>query len=287
MRKILLISSLMLVLLCFVTSCGHTHQWSEWQSSKEATCTQDGTNIRICDGCGENQSMLIKSTGHTFGEWNTTKEASCTQNGSSERKCACGEKETQTTSALGHTFGTWNTIAEATCTVNGTMERSCTCGEKETNTIFASHNWQNATCTEAKNCSKCGLTDGTALGHTCSIGKCTRCNTAVYPAINLPSTPIITWWYNHCTMKITEISYSFDSYGNLIISFSGEKTSGSSGLVGMTVKLLDEDGYTLCTTQWNLSGLNVGDKFKNQTVTIRESNFDDSSEYSIVISDYN
>ena len=41
---------------------------------------------------------------HTFGEWTTTKEATCTEDGSKERVCACGEKEIEVVPALGHDF---------------------------------------------------------------------------------------------------------------------------------------------------------------------------------------
>ena len=39
-----------------------------------------------------------------------------------------------------------------------------------------SHSWEVATCTAPKTCSKCGETDGNALGHTTSIGVCERCH---------------------------------------------------------------------------------------------------------------
>lgn len=41
---------------------------------------------------------------HTFGEWETASEATCTDNGSKVRVCECGEKETETISALGHNY---------------------------------------------------------------------------------------------------------------------------------------------------------------------------------------
>ena len=326
MKKILLICALLIVLIFVMASCTHEHQWSEWQASKVATCTQDGINIRVCDDCGESQSIPVSATGHnwsawstakkasctqdglnertcscgeietrtvsalghTFSAWNTTKEATCTVDGSKERSCACGEKETQTISASGHTFSTWNTTKEATCTVNGSKERSCACGEKETDTIVASHAWKEATCTEAKSCSKCGLTDGAALGHTCSIGTCERCSTTVHPTVNLPSTPMTVWWYNNCSMKITELSYKFDSYGNLFISFSGEKTYGKdSAYIALNYKVLDEDGYVLYTGMWAETGYNTGDKFRNETLEVYSSNLNGASEYTIVITDYN
>lgn len=288
MKKILLISTLILVLICVMTSCSHKHQWSEWQSSKVATCTQDGINIRVCDNCGESQSIPVSATGHTWSAWNTTKEATCTQDGLKERVCSCGEKETQAISASGHTFSDWNTTKDATCTVDGLKERTCSCGEKETETIIASHAWEDATCTEAKNCSKCCLTDGSALGHTCSIGTCTRCNTTVHPTVNLPSTPMTVWWCNSCSMKITELSYKFSSSGNLIISFSGEKTYGGDGkYIALRYKVLDEDGHVLYTGMWAEQGYNTGDKFKNETLKVYSSDLNGASEYTIVISDYN
>ena len=288
MKKILLICTFLTVLIFTMTSCSHEHQWSEWQSSKVATCTQDGINIRVCDDCGESQSIPVSAAGHTWSAWNTAKEATCTQDGLKERTCSCGEKETQAISASGHTFSAWNTTKEATCTVNGSKERSCACGEKETETIIASHAWKDATCTEAKNCSKCGLTDGSALGHTCSIGTCTRCNTTVHPTVNLPSTPMTVWWYNYCSMKITELSYKFNSSGDLIISFSGEKTYGKdSAHIAFNYKVLDEDGYVLYTGMWAEQGYNTGDKFKNETLRVYSSNLNGASEYTIVITDYN
>ena len=276
------------VVLIIMLGGKHEHKWSEWQSSKVATCTQDGINIRVCDDCGENQSIPVSATGHTWSAWKTTKEVSCTQDGLKERTCSCGETETQTISASGHTFSAWNTTKEATCTVNGLKERTCYCGEKETETIIASHTWKDATCIEAKNCSKCGLTDGSALGHTCSIGTCTRCSATIYPTVNLPSTPLTVWFYDKCSMKITELSYEFDSSGNLIISFSGEKTYGENGSeIALRYKVLDEDGYVLYTDMWAKSGYNTGDKFKNITLKVSSSNLNGTSEYTIVISGYN
>lgn len=40
------------------------------------------------------------------------------------------------------------------------------------------HTYSDATCTAAKTCTKCGVTDGGALGHSYAEGKCTRCSAA-------------------------------------------------------------------------------------------------------------
>ena len=284
---ILLLFTSIFVFSACNSSNSHVHNYDEWTVIKAATCTNPGEEARYCS-CGDTQTRTTAFAPHTYGEWTVSQPATCTSNGIQEKVCSCGEKETQTISASGHTFSTWNTTKEATCTVNGSKERSCACGEKETETIIASHAWKDATCTEAKNCSKCGLTDGSALGHTCSVGTCTRCNTTVHPTVKLPSTPMTVWYYNRDSMKITELSYEFNSSGDLIISFSGEKTYGKdSELIAFNYKVLDENGYVLYTYRWVGDGYNTGDKFKNKTLQVYSSYLNGASEYTIVISDYN
>lgn len=57
---------------------------------------------------------------------------------------------------------------EATCT----QARVCTkCGETEGEPL--GHTWQEATCTEARTCTKCGETEGEPLGHTWQEATCT------------------------------------------------------------------------------------------------------------------
>ncbi len=59
--------------------------------------------------------------------------------------------------ACGHQH-TWKS---ATCT----EPKTCTkCGETEGSAL--GHSWEKATCTEPKTCSRCGKTEGTALGHS-------------------------------------------------------------------------------------------------------------------------
>ena len=290
-KKLLLIVTLSFILICMFASCdlinSHTHSFGEWETVKTATCMESGINERYCE-CGEKQTQSIGALGHQYGEWVTTKEPKCTEIGSKERYCECGECQTQSIGALGHQYGEWVTTTNSTCTQDGKQERSCSCGEKETEIIVASHAWQDATCTEAKNCGKCGLTDGTALGHTCSVGTCTRCSATVYPTVKLPSTPMTIWYYDASSMEITELSYQFNSYGTLIIYFSGEKTSGGDSVyVGFRYKILDADGYVIDTGSWIELGYNTGDKFKTEGFRVSSSLLSESSEYTIIISDCN
>lgn len=43
-------------------------------------------------------------TEHVFGEWETSKEATCTENGEEIRHCECGETETRVVEATGHNY---------------------------------------------------------------------------------------------------------------------------------------------------------------------------------------
>lgn len=72
---------------------------------------------------------------HSYGEWETTKNATCTAEGSKERYCSCGDKQMSSISATGHNFSAWTTVKEATTTEKGREERVCSCGEKETREI--------------------------------------------------------------------------------------------------------------------------------------------------------
>lgn len=49
--------------------------------------------------------------------------------------------------------------------------------EEEINSSTCTHEWQDATCTAPKTCTKCGATEGDVLGHTepAADGTCTRC----------------------------------------------------------------------------------------------------------------
>ena len=65
---------------------------------------------------------LLDHTQHTFGEWNTTKVATCTTEGTQARTCeVCGKVETQTIKALGHKEVVDKAVA-ATCTKTGLTE---------------------------------------------------------------------------------------------------------------------------------------------------------------------
>ena len=76
-------------------SCGET------ESKKiEALGHIDENKDGKCDRCGK--PMSAEHT-HEYGSWITVKTATCTEAGSEKRVCTCGAEETRTVNALGHT----------------------------------------------------------------------------------------------------------------------------------------------------------------------------------------
>lgn len=66
------------------------HSFGNWSIVTEATCTESGTKTRSCEVCGETETEMIPSIGHSFSEWTINEEE-----GIRTRKCHCGEIETE------------------------------------------------------------------------------------------------------------------------------------------------------------------------------------------------
>ena len=135
MKKLVLLTICITVLLILV-SCDignlHTHAYGEWETIKEATCTEDGQRARSCS-CGESETEVISAKGHTEETVEGT-PATCTETGLTEgKKCSvCGENTVKQTTI--HKTGHTETVIEdtpATCTESGlTEEKKCSvCGE--------------------------------------------------------------------------------------------------------------------------------------------------------------
>ena len=245
------------------------HKFGNWTTTKSATCTESGTQIRKCETCGATESKslsakghtevvdkaipatcttdgktegshcsvcgavikaqdTIKATGHTFGNWTTTKSATCTESGTQIRKCeTCGATESKSLSAKGHTEVVDKAIP-ATCTTDGKTEGShCSvCGAviKAQDTINATGhkfgNWtttKSATCTESgtqiRKCENCGATESKSLsakGHTEVVDK----------AITATCTTDGKTEGSHCSVCNTVIKVQ------TVINATGHKSSG-------------------------------------------------------------
>lgn len=245
------------------------HDWSAWETTKEASCGITGKQERHClrDDCGEKETNNIAAKSHKFatdastgykldcancgtsyciavnGGHTAGNEATCTEPKLCKvcgdvMKQALGHEEvidkafTPTCTEPGKTEGKHcsrcNTVlveqevipidpdaheddggyyTAPTCTKDGYTTYECYwCDrirtEVDTGTALG-HDWQDATCTTPKTCARCGITEGSALGHsevaipavkaTCTEGGltegsyCSRCNEILVQQTIIPA----------------------------------------------------------------------------------------------------
>ena len=73
-----------------LSACGHEHSYGEWETKKEATCTEEGQKERTCE-CGEKETASIKKVEHTAVTISEIKPT-CTETGYSQgEKCSVCE----------------------------------------------------------------------------------------------------------------------------------------------------------------------------------------------------
>ena len=113
------------------------HEWTNWETYTEPTCTTTGLKTRSCPKCGIGESQEIPALGHNYGNWTVTKGATCTQEGAQVRRCSrCGHEDVQVIPKAPHAFGSWNEIRKATCSEEGQISHTCTvCGYVETQAV--------------------------------------------------------------------------------------------------------------------------------------------------------
>lgn len=107
-KTILLLLVLTLAAICFgLVSCGGecNHEWGEWDTTADATCSSEGTRTRTCSLCQTTETDTIPAKAHEWGDWVVKSEASCTVDGVKCRTCSqCAEVERVVTeAAFGHT----------------------------------------------------------------------------------------------------------------------------------------------------------------------------------------
>ncbi len=147
------------------------HDFAEYVYNNDATCTDNGTQTATCKNCPATDTIAKENSklGH---DW---KDATCTTAKTCDR-CNITEGE-----ALGHKFGEYVYNNDATCTSDGTQTAKCdNCDQTDTivkENSKLGHDWKDATCTTAKTCDRCNITEGEANGHTEEIipGKSATC----------------------------------------------------------------------------------------------------------------
>ncbi len=156
--KIVLSVFVATVCLATVSACGkekHEHAFSEWQITKNATCTVEGEKQRTCS-CGETETEAIEKVSHSGGtatcqqkavcivcgteygeyadhnfaeEYTVDSNPTCLLDGEKSRHCTvegCGVRtDKETLYSLGHSFTHYESNDDATCTEDGTETAYC------------------------------------------------------------------------------------------------------------------------------------------------------------------
>ena len=161
------------------------HSWGEWTVEKAASCTEKGSEKRVCaNDASHVETREIDMIAHTE-EILPAVEATCTATGLTEgKKCSvCGEIIVAQTviPALGHDIVTDAAVA-ATCTTTGLTEGShCTRCEDATvaQTVIPALGHNIVTdAAVAATCTTTGLTEGS---------HCTRCDDATVAQTVIPA----------------------------------------------------------------------------------------------------
>ena len=134
--------------VCRFDSCGHhtetrtivpepcdEHNWGDWETVKEASCTDTGERKHTCKVCHQTVTEELPAQGHSYQiDEEKSCEASCTKDGKTISRCtACGDTIEKTIKATGHHWGDWTVVKSATASEEGSEERVCSvCHEKET-----------------------------------------------------------------------------------------------------------------------------------------------------------
>lgn len=174
------------------------HEHAYTQQVVEATCTEDGYSLFVCD-CGDRyRQNPVNAFGHQWSAWETTQKATESREGSAERICAtCGAKETKTIAKdlSNHTHQYQQTDSTAaTCSAEGINYFTCSCGAGYTESVAKTGHNYTATVVEPSchrggytlyTCSGCGASYQEAqtdkLEHDCvviSVIQEAQCNVA-------------------------------------------------------------------------------------------------------------
>ncbi len=97
------------------------HDWTEWKTTKEPTCTEDGEQQQTCNnGCGGINSTTIDATGH---DWNDTTYNFAADGSSCTAQIVCNNDAEH--------------VETATATISSAVKTPATCEEKGTTTYTA------------------------------------------------------------------------------------------------------------------------------------------------------
>ena len=98
-----------------------SHDWSQWETIKEATCTEYGEEERKCDTCERKEKRSVSKKEHTSSILNKSDEVGHWY------ECSVCESIIAN-SRVEHSFENWTTINEATVEKEGLEKGTCACG---------------------------------------------------------------------------------------------------------------------------------------------------------------
>ena len=187
-KKRLLVSALcVLAVLCFVvglSSCIRrecSHQWDEWKTTAKATCTDEGTQTRVCVLCGESETSAIAALGHNWKDATCTTPKTCTlclategaslghRDENRDHKCdrSCGKvdigEHTDSATDKDHIcdYGCGAALENCSDAENDGDHKCDVCGKDD----VSAHNYGDATCGTPATCPECGATTGENAPH--------------------------------------------------------------------------------------------------------------------------
>lgn len=136
------------------------HTFGEWTTTKNATCTENGSKERSCS-CGAKETEIIVATGHRYTD--TTVDPTCTEAGYTEHTCTntgCTYSyKDNYKAALGHDVSVWKQTLAPGCETEGEITGTCSRCSQGTITVKVAalgHKGGTATCTEQAKCTVCG-----------------------------------------------------------------------------------------------------------------------------------
>ena len=139
------------------------HDYGEWKTTKEPTCTKYGTKKRICKRCNEYEIDVIDPTGHQHTKIIDQKAATCEGKGYSGdlycEDCRVIIQLGQEIAATGHTWDNGEITKEPTQTATGIRTYTCkTCHKTRTETIpmLKGHHWDDGTVIKEPTCTESG-----------------------------------------------------------------------------------------------------------------------------------
>lgn len=124
----------------FVAKDSEAHKFGEYQTVKDATCTEKGSKEHTCEYCGKVEADDIKMLEHKYGELIVDTAATCHSTGTGHKVCSvCEGIKEETIKMDDHSFTDWAIVGtEHVCGEYNTVEHHCTnlgCGYKEEKTV--------------------------------------------------------------------------------------------------------------------------------------------------------